>query len=155
MRSGVSFRLSHGFRWHSVSCVFGKRPEAIFEELYGLLALLLPGLSEGATGQPPGLDVELREQSRYTSTFELRHLFEADNLVPDVAMTVRVYHDARVAEVIAYQGCDRLPPPYAVHGDARYVRDERRQINRLLRQILRRRLVTRPVALPWRTPDAV
>ncbi len=138
-----------------MSCVFEERPEAIFEELYGLLVLLLPGLSEGATGQPPGLEVELREQSRYTSTFELRHLFEADNLVPDVAMTVRVYHDACVAEVIAYQGCEHLPAPYAVNGDPRYVRDERRQINRLLRQLLRHRMVTRPVSLPWPTPDAV
>lgn len=138
-----------------MNCVFEEKPEAIFEELYGLLVLLLPGLGDGATGQPPGLDIELIEHSRYTSTFALRHRFETEDLVPDVAMTVRVYHDARVAEVIAYQGCDRLPPPHAVHGNPRYVRDERRQVNGLLRQILRRSLVPHAAPRHRRTPDAV
>lgn len=144
-----------GLRWQPVKCVTGKRPEAIFEELYGLLVLLLPGLGDGIARQPPGLEIELLEHARYTSTFELRHRFEADDLVPDVGMTVRVYHDARVAEVIAYQGCDRLPPPYAIAGNPRYVRDERRQVNRFLRQILRRSLVPQAAFMHRRTPDAV
>lgn len=137
-----------------MNCIFEERPEAIFEELYGLLVLLLPGLSDGFLGQPPGLEIALREQSRYTTTVDLRHRFETDDLVPDVVMTVRVYHDARVAEVIAYQGCDRLPPPHAVHGNPRYVRDERRQVNHLLRQILRRSL-TPSLSSPHPAPDPI
>ncbi len=136
-------------------CAFKEKPDSLFEELYGLLVLLLPEFGKGSVRPPPGLDVTLLERSPYTTTFELRHRFESDALVPDVSMTVRVYHDARVAEVIAYQGCNRLPPPYAVHGNPRYVRDERRQVNRFLRQILRHRLVTRPAPQHWRTPDAV
>ncbi|MCK9532833.1 MAG: DUF1249 domain-containing protein [Gammaproteobacteria bacterium] len=138
-----------------MKCAFREKPDALFEELYGLLALLLPELASGAARPPVGFDMEFLEHSRYTTTLRIRHHFDQDELVPDISMTVRIYHDARVAEVIAYQGCERLPAPYAVNGDPRYVRDERRQINRLLRQFLRHRVVTRPVCLPWRTPDAV
>jgi uncharacterized protein YqiB (DUF1249 family) len=123
----------------------------LFEELYGLLVLLFPGLRGGipAGAGGPELDVSVLEHSRYTTTLELHRGFGLP-LVPDVAMTLRVYHDARVAEVVEYQGCDRLPPPYAMHGDLRFLKDERRQVNYLLRQILHRRLaahMTRPNTL--------
>lgn len=119
-----------------------ERPLQLFEELYGLLALLFPEFRCGVlkTASRAELNVALLEHSRYTTTLSLSRGF-GEPVVPDVAMTVRAYHDARVAEVVAYQGCDRLPPPYAVHGDSRYVRDERRQVNRLLYQLLWRRLV--------------
>lgn len=138
-----------------VRCVFRETPDQLFEELYGLLSVVLPGLGKPGTRAPAGLDVALLEHSRYTSTFRFHHRFAQDGLIPDIAMTVRAYHDARVAEVIAYQGCDRLPPPYAVNGNPRYVRDERRQVNRFLRQILRHNLVPQTTWQHWRTPDAV
>jgi len=134
-----------------------ERPLELFEELYGLLAFLCPELPSGVV-QVPGradVDIELLEHSRYTTTLALSRGF-GEPLVPDIAMTVRAYHDARVAEVVAYQGCDRLPPPYRVQGDSRYVRDERRQINRLLRQLLWRRVAgTAHHSNPSPAPDAV
>lgn len=146
MKRTTMFPVRHAFK---------EQPDRLFEELYGLLATLLPGFGKAGARPPQGLDVALLEHSRYTSTFRFCHHFEQNGLVPDIAMTVRVYHDARVAEVIAYQGCDRLPPPYAVNGNPRYVRDERRQVNRFLRQILRHNLVPRPACQHWPTPDAV
>jgi uncharacterized protein YqiB (DUF1249 family) len=133
-----------------------ERPAQLFEDLYGLLALLFPefrcGLlkNDGRTK----LGVSLLEHSRYTTTLALSRGF-GEPLVPDLAMTVRAYHDARVAEVVAYQGCDRLPPPYIIQGDNRYVRDERRQINRLLRQLLWRRVADAALSLYSPTPDEV
>jgi uncharacterized protein YqiB (DUF1249 family) len=116
----------------------------LFEELYGMLALLYPGLRLGEIHTSEAdFAATLVEHSRYTTTLELNRPY-GESLVPDVAMTVRAYHDARVAEVVAYQGCDRLPPPYNTLGNPRFVRDERRQVNRLLRQLLWQRLAATP-----------
>ncbi len=110
-----------------------------------MLALIYPGLRLGEIHPSPeaGLGATLLEHSRYTTTLELTRPYP-DALVPDVAMTVRAYHDARVAEVVAYQGCDRLPPPYNTIGNSCFVRDERRQVNRLLRQLLWQRIAAAP-----------
>jgi hypothetical protein len=132
-----------------------ERPLQLFEELYGLLALLFPEFRCGVlkNAGKAELDVALLEHSRYTTTLALRRGF-GEPLVPDVSMTVRAYHDARVAEVLAYQGCDRLPPPYTVHGDNRFVRDERRQVNQLLHQLLWRRLAGAAYNVSSPAPDA-
>lgn len=119
-------------------------PLWLFEENYRLLRTLLPdGLDEecalhavhGAVGAV--LAVRVLERSRYTLTIALRKSFTfGRDWVPDLAMEVRLYFDARVAEVLAYQSCYRLPAPYAVKGCIPFHKDEKHQSNVLLNELL-------------------
>jgi len=119
------------------------KPMRLFEENYQLLRALIPDMQQrgraclGAGAGEPGLEVAVAEHARYTTTLRLWKRFgQQEHALPDLSMTVRVYHDAAVAEVLAYQGCDRIPPGYLVRGDNRYQKDEKRQINEFLNQLL-------------------
>ncbi|HKJ75643.1 MAG TPA: DUF1249 domain-containing protein [Gammaproteobacteria bacterium] len=118
----------------------------VFEENYRLLAQLLPDWRNGACYRLPaehgGSEVEFRvlERHRYTAIVELQRLFGREPgaaLVPDLSMQVRAYDDAAVAEVLTYQDCTRIPPRYAVGEGVQYQRDEKRQVNALLYELLR------------------
>ena len=52
--------------------------------------------------------------------------------LPDIIFDVRVYDDARLAEVISYQGRGRIQFKYNYPNDKMYVPDEKRQGNLLL-----------------------
>ena len=73
----------------------------------------------------------VQDRSRYTTTLTMRQshgIWGAK--VPE--MTVRVYHDARMAEVIAYQQMRAPRAKYSYPNPRMYARDEKRQLNRLL-----------------------
>jgi len=117
----------------------------LFEENYRLMQRLLPEMEAGADryllaaadGAQQPLEVLILERSPYTTFVELNKPFFLDGVwMPDLSMRLRVYHDARAIEVIAYQGCHRIPARYQVDADVRYLRDEKRQINRLLHDLL-------------------
>lgn len=87
------------------------------------------------TGQ---LRVELLERARYTSTIRLDHCLGGEAAcLPDVSLKVRAYHDARVAEVIDYQGGNRFQPRYSYPNPAMRLPDEKGQVNRFLEDWLR------------------
>lgn len=81
----------------------------LYEQNYLQLRLLVPQLkaapATSAVSNVPGcmdLYMELTEKSRYTSTLRLTHRFVNGNrasLEPD--LYVRIYHDARTAEVVS------------------------------------------------------
>jgi uncharacterized protein YqiB (DUF1249 family) len=49
---------------------------------------------------------------------------------------VRLYHDARVAEVLGFQGQGRFKPHYDYPNEQMYLPDEKRQVNLMLRDVL-------------------
>ncbi|MFU8837544.1 MAG: DUF1249 domain-containing protein [Thiohalomonadaceae bacterium] len=122
-----------------------RNPIGLFEENYRLLCALLPDLLEGeeavslrADAGPSELQVRVLERSPYTRLLSLRMPFvSAGVALPELSMQLRMYHDARVAEVIAYQGCGRIPAPYQVKPRSPWLNDEKRQINLLLHELLR------------------
>lgn len=126
---------------HAISPV---NPMQVFEDNYRLVGHLFAEMGRlqrfmmsGEDGLP-NLDVKVLERARYTTTLNLTKCFDGNGrLLPDLEMTVRVYHDAELAEVVAYQGCHRIPPPYLVGSGQGFHTDERRQINHLLRDLLR------------------
>ncbi|MBI5451763.1 MAG: DUF1249 domain-containing protein [Gammaproteobacteria bacterium] len=82
----------------------------LYEENYRKLGLLFPGLRLLQPLQrlaiDPGHHIELAvvAQCRYTSILTLLHRFNLPGkLVSDLSMTLRLCHDAGVAEVIHYQ----------------------------------------------------
>lgn len=82
------------------------------------------------------LDIRIIERSRYTTTVQLAQL---DIRLPEQQtwlympkLTVRLYHDARLAEVLAWEGHKRLRPRYDYPNRAMYQSDEKAQLNRFL-----------------------
>ena len=117
----------------------------VFEANYHLLWKLLPNLFDdfdeltltSAYGARD-LHVKVTERCKYTTMLSLTKPFSAAGTwMPDLEIFLRIYHDARVVEVSSYQGCKRIPPPYAVKAGSRYQKDEKRQANFLLHDLLR------------------
>ena len=109
----------------------------LYEINYIYMRRLAPDLerADGArevsvTRDGVALRLEVLERSRYTSTVLLTHRFESDGGVESVPdLTVRVYHDARVAEVMAHGGRTNRDPSGSLH--------ERWASNRFLNRWLR------------------
>ena len=131
---------------HTIVHSSPRSPMWVFEENYRLLQQLLPQMEAGGDryvlasddGAQQALELLILERCPYTTIIELNKPFFIDGVwLPDLRMQLRIYHDARVVEVGAYQGCHRIPARYQVNGGGRYVPDEKRQINLLLHELLR------------------
>lgn len=130
----------------------------VFEENYRLLQQLLPEMEAGgdcyrlaADDGAQALEVLILERARYTTFIELSKPFYMDGVwLPDLSMQLRLYHDAAMVEVVAYQGCQRIPSRLDVKPHDPYHRDEKRQVNQLLHELLRycRRNAYREIRLP-------
>jgi uncharacterized protein YqiB (DUF1249 family) len=78
----------------------------LYESNYIRLGWLVPDIEQisgsmisTVAGDCP-LHLQVEEHSRYTTTFKLTYFFEeGDSLRADPDLSVRVYHDARLAEV--------------------------------------------------------
>ncbi len=90
--------------------------EANFERLAWLVPTLVSvpdsmrgvWLCHGVDGM--SLHLTILEHSKYTTTIALTHHLRVDNaMIADPFMKIRIYHDARVAEVLSYQCQSQLP----------------------------------------------
>jgi uncharacterized protein YqiB (DUF1249 family) len=84
---------------------------SLYESNYIRLSWLIPGLTafpSTAVSEVAGdcpLHLRLHERSRYTTTLTLTYLFDEGGVaVSDPDLQIRIYHDARLAEV---QACAR------------------------------------------------
>lgn len=108
--------------------------QATCEANYARLLRLLPEAGDSA-GFGVGVGVELHlqvtERCRYTDTLTLRQSgFGLAALAPQ--LTVRIYHDARLAEVTAFADRRRVQPLYDYPNPAMHQPDEKAQWNRFL-----------------------
>jgi uncharacterized protein YqiB (DUF1249 family) len=112
---------------------------SLYERNFNRLMDLLPDLNcrQGhivlaLAGQSP-VRVEVLEQNPYTTTIHLRQgLLGARPWVGDLRMKVRIYHDARVAEVIACQGIHSFQPFYPYPNPKMLQPYEKRRVNHFL-----------------------
>ena len=76
--------------------------------------------------------IRIQECTRYTTTLELRQLNPGlpEYLVPE--MQVRLYHDARLAEVLATQNISGLEASYTYPNAAMRQKNEKELVNRFL-----------------------
>ncbi len=115
----------------------------VFENNYRDLLQLFPDLIDMATpaisiqNAQMSLSVVVQECSRYTTTLTVKHSFKQQTpYLVDMGMTVRIYHDAQVAEVLSYQGEHRFEGRYDYPNAQMRHRDEKRQLNQLLHEWL-------------------
>lgn len=119
-------------------------PMWVYEANYRLLRRLLPGVEQLSDSlrllsrrDDAPLLVQVDEQCRYTTMLTVRKSFQVDSeAMPELMLSLRLYHDAAVVEVTAYQGCRRIPPRYAHQPNGRYQQDEKQQVNHLLHDLL-------------------
>lgn len=83
------------------------------------------------------LQFELCDHSKYTTTVTLMlRLRSGSRWVSDPTMKIRVYHDAQVAEVIAYQNQSHFAPVYPYPNPRMFNRFEKRRLNEFLAKLL-------------------
>ena len=114
---------------------------SVAEANYALVMRVAPSLRAGAdlaigvTG-PSGVTAEVRftvrERGPFTTLFDVAETHATDGWVVPMAATVRLCHDARVAEVTEYHRQRRLQARYPYPNPAMLQPDEKLQVNRLL-----------------------
>ena len=117
--------------------------DANYERLMALAPWRRDGEDEGAVrvvlgdGVPDVL-IEVHEQSRHTSVIAMRQLWaeEGGESPHDTSIKVRVYHDAKSAEVIEFQRERGFSAVYEYPNRRMRQPDEKAQINRFLSEFL-------------------
>lgn len=107
---------------------------AKLQRLVGMADLELEqGFSLEVHKQPP-LRIRLKQISKHTATYELHQ--QAENIGLNRCYLVRMYHDAKVAEVLSGLNKGMLPPTYPYPNDQMKQPDEKIQLNRFLSEWL-------------------
>jgi len=84
-----------------------------------------------------GLKVEVVERCRYTTTLELTHCFQmTDHYLTDPAMKVRIYHDARLVEVLGCRNQHRFHAIRPFMKSNTPFLTQKRQVNAFLKEWL-------------------
>lgn len=118
----------------------------LYEDNYRRLMHLVPDLRAGHSvparrlehdGTGAALEVSIVDRGPYTTTLQLAHaLMPQHAAIPCLSLTVRAYHDARLAEVIGYQNESCFSPYYDYPNRQMRQRFEKRQVNLFLREWL-------------------
>ncbi len=116
-----------------------RRPMWYFERNYCALTEMLDqarllefGRIQFELGAYP-VELEVLEETRYTILLKILQKFSATDLIlRDVTFTVRIYQDARLAEVISYQGRHSIQYKYPYPNEGMFLPDEKKQCNLLL-----------------------
>ena len=124
-----------------------KNPMRFYETNYHLLLELVPELLVNANyryyyyGGKAKLVLDVIETAAYTQELKLQHeLQDVPAFLPEISLDVRVYHDARLAEVYAVHGIGKLMPKIEFPNDKMLHKDEKHQANLLLHEWLMRAL---------------
>ncbi len=125
------------------TAMFRRMPE-VYEANYGLLLGVVVRLEDMESDVTchvrthPGVNVRLTRVGPHTSVMMLSHgLAAGGRLIPNIRLEVRIYHDARMAEVIAYQGRGRFRPYYSVPNRHMYQPHEKQLVNLFFHEWLR------------------
>lgn len=118
---------------------------SVYEDNYRLMSGMAPALdlirvpTTLILADYPRISLSILECAPYTSVAALNHSFGIcdGRLLKDMEMRLRVYHDARMIEVIAYQGRGRFAPRYPYPNEAMLSPFEKRQVNLFLGEWLR------------------
>ena len=87
---------------------------------------------------PARFQITVKERCKYTTMLDISQLdYQLHSTTPAPYFSLRVYHDARMAEVVAYNSHHRLLPHYDYPNDKMYQRDEKAQLNTFLGEWLR------------------
>lgn len=117
--------------------------QRLAERNYAALLALLPAtIKRGeqrfiSVGEQLHFEVEVIDAAPFTTELRLKQS-QTEGLPPDqlrvlqADIEVRLYHDAKMAEVTKAQGVNRIQARYEIPNKAMHQRDEKRQLNKFL-----------------------
>lgn len=117
----------------------------LYERNFHRLMDLIPGFdrieeSTAAVSQVlNGFDLWLRviERRKYTTTISLSYGLEVGSpLITDPYVKIRLYHDAKLAEILAYQNETKFSPRYIYPNRKMFQPNEKRHVNLFLAELL-------------------
>jgi len=126
---------------HTLEQTRNQEPMWFFERNYSFLRDIFPEIIELSSGELVYSDnlkvvkIQCLEVSRYTTLISLSLTFTECPQIPPVTMSIRLYHDAEVADVISYQNITRLIAPF-FSAKKETDQDHKRQANILLYELL-------------------
>jgi len=126
---------------HTLEQTRNKEPMWFFEHNYSYFRELFPEIIELYSGKLIYKDslktikIKCLEVSRYTTLVSLSLTFTACPKIEPIDMTIRLYHDAQLADVVSYQNISPLVAPYFSE-DKNTAENHKRQANILLYEIL-------------------
>jgi uncharacterized protein YqiB (DUF1249 family) len=126
---------------HTLEQTRNNEPMWFFEHNYRYFSELFPEIIELSSGKLIYKDtlktikIKCVEVSRYTTLVSLSLTFTACPQIEPIDMTVRLYHDAQLADVVSYQNISPLVAPY-FSADKNTAENHKRQANILLYEIL-------------------
>jgi len=98
------------------------------------LSVNVPWRVEGEFGT---LSINLLENTKYTQLVEISRNIPNGHFFKSPKATVRVYHDAQLAEVLTSQQIYRLKPMYDYPNQHMHHSDEKFQVNAFLEDLLK------------------
>lgn len=126
---------------HSIARIKPKNPMWYFERNYNALMGLLAVSRVQEQGQVElelagtRISLNILERSRYTLLLSIQQSFLPDDqmhLLGGLHFNVRLYLDAKLAEVVSYQGQQPRKPRYPFPNKRMFYPDEKRQTNLIL-----------------------
>lgn len=84
------------------------------------------------TDQLKQVSIRVVERAKYTTTLAVAQESLLDDWVPKPTITVRLYHDANMAEVLSFQRNRYIRQSYTYPNDKMFQPDEKAQLNRFL-----------------------
>ena len=76
------------------------------------------------------------ERCRYTTNLRLQHVSPLASQLSGIELDMRLYHDARMAEVVGFQSHTHVQGRYRYPNNHMYARDEKRQQNGYVADLL-------------------
>ncbi len=119
-----------------------KKPLMVmYEENYQALARLVPDMGIdtvilSSSRGLPDLQMNVVERGKYTLTIAFLHALDDNEIVPDMYLKVKVYNDARVAEVLTYQNKTGFARIYTYPNNKLRYPIEKRRVNQFFSEWL-------------------
>lgn len=110
-------------------------------------------LPDGPVTVQPVMQMQRVERTRYTETWRLAQTTPLLPWCPELDLEVRLYHDARMADVLRFQQARRIPARVAPHHAAGWRVNEKRLVNAFLGDCLTHCLQEGLARDPRLTPD--
>ena len=127
---------------HTIAQTRRNNPMWFYEQNYLLLLAIIPGLKSpqlsGHTINNGAIQmaISVAEVSPYTCLLTLAINFDEYTQITPIQMKVRIYHDASLAEVVAYQQINQLMADFLLQPTPVMDVDNKRQANLLLHEAL-------------------
>ena len=134
-----------------------RRQQADYEANYQRLLRLMPNIHKCNRWQyiigndhtrDSDVTIEVQERAKYTTTIQLLQYYRSHNMCNENAITVRLYHDANLAEVLSWQHYRNLQARYNYPNRHMHQCDEKAQLNRFFGELLAHCLLHGQIADP-------